>query len=367
MSGDELKSFIAEDQPRRPRCSRPRAGWSSDASRWRSRARRGAGALIRPAPGAFLSRPRGTSMTMQTPRAGGGVHALRRRDRDARSTPARSVAMCRRRAGVRHRLGRWAARRPGTFPFYVGLIVVPRASPTCSWRSSTAPTVPPRSSTRPGAARDRLLRHSAGGCSSSASVPLGLYVAPIALPDSRVMLVQGRYSGAAIALAVGLAPPSFFLVLRGLVQGAAAQGAARGAARHPLNGSAAAWTTSASCCTASRSSVTTYHVCADGGGRAARHPGRRAAGARRAQRRVAAAAADLCDGPGGGDHPAHQHVLGRAVRRVDDVDPVQHSRASPRRWRRRSTATRWRATGARPARSHSPSCRPASARCSAWS
>ena len=27
-----------------------------------------------------------------------------------------------------------------------------------------------------------------------------------------------------------------------------------------------------------------------------------------------------------GDHPADQHVLGRAVRRLDDVDPVQHSR-----------------------------------------
>ena len=30
--------------------------------------------------------------------------------------------------------------------------------------------------------------------------------------------------------------------------------------------------------------------------------------------------------PGGGDHPADLHVLGGAVRRLDDVDTVQHSR-----------------------------------------
>ena len=31
-------------------------------------------------------------------------------------------------------------------------------------------------------------------------------------------------------------------------------------------------------------------------------------------------------GSGLGDHPAHQHVLGRAVRRLDHLDPVQHPR-----------------------------------------
>ena len=44
------------------------------------------------------------------------------------------------------------------------------------------------------------------------------------------------------------------------------------------------------------------------------------------ERRDAPAAADLHDGSGRSDHPSHQHVLGRAVRRLDDLDPVQHPR-----------------------------------------
>ena len=104
----------------------------------------------------------------------------------------------------------------------------------------------------------------------------------------------------------------------------------------------------------------------DGRRRAARHPGRRAAGPRRAQRRVAAAAAHLRHAAGRGDHPAVEHVLGRAVRRLGDLDPVQHSRravvgrddlrrlsdgarrpADRRRWRPRSArrrSARWSAS-----------------------
>ena len=59
---------------------------------------------------------------------------------------------------------------------------------------------------------------------------------------------------------------------------------------------------------------------------------------RRAQRRFAAPAADLHDGPGLGDHSAHQHVLGSAVRRIDHIDSVQHSRASRHPSRQHSTA-----------------------------
>ena len=44
------------------------------------------------------------------------------------------------------------------------------------------------------------------------------------------------------------------------------------------------------------------------------------------QRCVAAFAPHLLDGSDLGDHPALLHVLGRAVRRIDDVHPVQHSR-----------------------------------------
>ena len=48
-----------------------------------------------------------------------------------------------------------------------------------------------------------------------------------------------------------------------------------------------------------------------------------------------------------GDHPAVVHLLGRPVRRRNHLDPVQHSRASRGRWRRLSTAIRWRSRGAR--------------------
>ena len=67
--------------------------------------------------------------------------------------------------------------------------------------------------------------------------------------------------------------------------------------------------------------------------------------------------------PVGGDHPAHQHVLGRAVRRLDHVDPVQHSgRAVIGRdhLRRLSDGEQGKAAQALSWRS----CRPASAR---WS
>ncbi len=57
-----------------------------------------------------------------------------------------------------------------------------------------------------------------------------------------------------------------------------------------------------------------------------RHPGRRAAGPRCAERVGAAAAADLQHVAGVGDHPAFLHVLGRVVRRLDHLDPVQHPR-----------------------------------------
>jgi putative tricarboxylic transport membrane protein len=46
-----------------------------------------------------------------------------------------------------------------------------------------------------------------------------------------------------------------------------------------------------------------------------------------------------------GDHPAVLHLLGRPVRRRHHLDPVQHSRASPGRWRPPSTAIRWRSRG----------------------
>ena len=106
--------------------------------------------------------------------------------------------------------------------------------------------------------------------------------------------------------------------------------------------------------------------------RAARHPGRRAAGPRRAERRLAAAAADLRHAAGLGDHPALEHVLGRAVRRLGDLDPVQHSgravlgRDHLRRLsdgaRRPADARRWPPPSARPPSARwSASC---SSRCS---
>src|SRR5882757_9152704 len=60
--------------------------------------------------------------------------------------------------------------------------------------------------------------------------------------------------------------------------------------------------------------------------RAARHSRRRAARPRGTQWRIAAAAANLRDAAGIGHHPALIDVLGRIVRRLGHLHPLQHSR-----------------------------------------
>ena len=65
---------------------------------------------------------------------------------------------------------------------------------------------------------------------------------------------------------------------------------------------------------------------ADDGRPRARHLRRRAAGPGRAERRRDPAAADLLHGPDLRHRDAVLHLLGRAVRRRDHVDPVQHPR-----------------------------------------
>src|SRR5262249_39984688 len=78
--------------------------------------------------------------------------------------------------------------------------------------------------------------------------------------------------------------------------------------------------------------------------RAAGDPGRRAAGAWCPERRLPPVAFDIRHAAGFRDHLAVQHVLGRAVRRLRDVDPVQYSRRAifgRDHLRRLSDGARW--------------------------
>ncbi len=65
---------------------------------------------------------------------------------------------------------------------------------------------------------------------------------------------------------------------------------------------------------------------ADAGRPCARHLRRRAARIGRPERRGDPVAPHFHDGPDVGNRDAFVHLLGRAVRRGDHVDPVQHSR-----------------------------------------
>ena len=70
-------------------------------------------------------------------------------------------------------------------------------------------------------------------------------------------------------------------------------------------------------------------------------------GSGRRQRRGHSASRDLHHAADFGHHPSDLDLLGRAFRRRHHVDTFQYSRASRGRWRRLSTATRWRARARR--------------------
>ena len=156
---------------------------------------------------------------------------------------------------------------------------------------------------------------------------LGLYVAT-ALYLAASCGVQGRYRVSAIRCDRPCRSDLLLCRARTMVPGSAPERAARSRPGPPL--------TSGPTGTAMENFASLLHGfwrrahdlsrCADGHAACCSEFSSACCRAGRSQRRFAAAAVDLHHGSGRRDHSAHQHVLGSAVRRLDDIHPLQHSR-----------------------------------------